>query len=182
MRNSDAGLETALQTRLSSDLRDLRRRSAGRAMTVGELEQALKGRGFAMLVLLMALPSCLIPLPGLSTLFGIAICLMGIRIGAGQRSWLPKVIRQRTISPARLTKLLDAGIGFASKIERIVKPRMRFLRRWRGMMNLIGVSIASSGSILSLPLPVPLSNVIPAWAVVFLATGMIVVVAPRQSV
>lgn len=122
MRNSDAGLETALQTRLSSDLQDLRRRSAGKAMTVGELEQALKGRGFAILVLLMALPSCLIPLPGLSTPFGIAICLMGIRIGAGQRPWLPKFIRQKTISPARLTRLLDAGVGFASKIERIVKP------------------------------------------------------------
>lgn len=63
-------------------------------------------------------------------------------------------------------------MGFASKIERIVKPRMRFLRRWRGMMNLIGVSIASSGLILSLPLPIPLSNVVPAWAALFLATGM----------
>lgn len=58
MRKSDTRLETALQTRLSSDLQDLRRHSAGKAMTIGELEEALKGRGFAMLVLLMALPSC----------------------------------------------------------------------------------------------------------------------------
>ena len=47
-------------------------------MTVDELQAALKGRGVAMLLLLLALPFCLVPVPGLSTPFGIAVLLIGI--------------------------------------------------------------------------------------------------------
>ena len=39
-------------------------------------------------------------------------------------------------------------------------------------MNLIGVGITSGGLLLLLPLPIPLSNTVPAWAVVFLTAGM----------
>ena len=49
---------------------------------------------------------------------------------------------------------------------------MHFLQRWPGMMNLIGLSIASGGLLLLLPMPIPFHNMIPAWAVVFLASGM----------
>ena len=43
------------------------------------------------------------------------------------------------------------------------------------MLNLIGLGIASGGLLLSLPLPplIPFSNTIPAFAVLFLAAGMI---------
>ena len=39
--------------RLSADLRELLHETAGRAVTLGELEQILKGRGFALFLLLM---------------------------------------------------------------------------------------------------------------------------------
>ena len=42
-------------------------------------------RGVAMLLLLLALPFCLIPVPGLSTPFGIAVLLIGIRIAFRQK-------------------------------------------------------------------------------------------------
>jgi len=40
------------------------------------------------------------------------------------------------------------------------------------MRNLIGLGIASGGLLLLLPLPIPFTNMIPAWAVVLLAAGM----------
>jgi hypothetical protein len=40
--------------RLSSDLKDLLREAAGRSLTLGELEQILHGRGFALFILLLA--------------------------------------------------------------------------------------------------------------------------------
>lgn len=49
---------------------------------------------------------------------------------------------------------------------------MQFLHRWPGAMNLIGVGIASGGLLLLLPLPIPFSNTVPAWAVVLLTAGM----------
>ena len=44
-----------LPRRLSADLRELLRETAGRAVTLGELEQILKGRGFALFLLLLSL-------------------------------------------------------------------------------------------------------------------------------
>jgi hypothetical protein len=40
------------------------------------------------------------------------------------------------------------------------------------MRRLIGVGIITAGLALMLPLPIPFSNNIPAWAVVLLAIGM----------
>ena len=158
--------------RLSADLAALRSRSSGQSLTVDELEKALKGRGFAMLLLLLALPFCVIPVPGLSMPFGIAVFLIGIRIAAGRKPWLPAFVRRKSISPARLAKVLDGGIRFARTMEKYVKPRMHFLQRWPGTMNLIGLGIASGGLLLLLPLPIPFTNTIPAWAVVLPAAGM----------
>lgn len=165
-------VETMPASRLSNDLATLRARSAGKSLTVNELEKALKGRGFAMLLLLLALPFCFVPIPGLSTPFGVAVFLIGIRIAAGQKPWLPEFIRRKNISPRRIAKLLEGAAKFACLMEKFVRPRMHFLQRWPGMMNLIGLAIVSGGLLLLLPLPIPFTNTIPAWAVVCLAAGM----------
>ena len=137
-----------------------------------ELEKALKGRGFAMLLILLAPPFCIVPVPELSTPFGIAVFLIGSRIAAGQTPWLPAFVLRKSIPPKRLAKKLAGGIRFALVMEKCVRPRMHFLQRWPGMMNLIGIGIASGGLLLLLPLPIPFTNTIPAWAVVLLAAGM----------
>ena len=49
---------------------------------------------------------------------------------------------------------------------------MGFLQRWPGMMRLAGLSIAFGGLLLTLPMPIPFHNMLAAWAVVFLALGM----------
>ena len=68
---------SASQSRLSTDLELLQARIKGKSLTLVELKQSLKGRGSAMLLILLALPFCFIAVPGLSTPFGIAICLIG---------------------------------------------------------------------------------------------------------
>ena len=49
------------QPRLSTDLEMLHARVKGKSLTLAELKQSLKGRGSAMLLILLALPFC----PGL---------------------------------------------------------------------------------------------------------------------
>ena len=162
--------------RLSADLRALLREAAGRSMTLGELEQILQGRGFGMFLLLLALPFTFpIAVPGLSVPFGIVIMLIGLRLAAGRKPWLPGFILRREIKYAVLEKIIRVGLKLAVKMERVVKPRMHFLQRWPGMLNLIGLGIASGGLLLALPLPplIPFSNTIPAFAVLFLTAGMI---------
>lgn len=162
--------------RLSSDLRELLAETAGRSLTLGELENILQGRGFGMFLLLLALPFTFpIAIPGLSVPFGIVIMFIGLRVALGRKPSLPGFILRREIPHAVLEKVVNVGLKLSTKLEKIVKPRMHFLQRWPGMINLIGLGIASGGLLLSLPLPplIPFSNTIPAFAVLFLTAGMI---------
>jgi len=161
--------------RLSEDLRELLHQTGGRAITIGELERILQGRGFGLFLLLLALPFTFpLAIPGLSVPFGIVIMLIGLRIAMGRKPGLPKLILQREIKFAVLEKIIKVGLKLTTKLEKLAKPRMHFLQRWPGMINLIGLGIASGGLLLSLPLPplIPFSNTIPALAVLFLTAGL----------
>jgi hypothetical protein len=160
------------QSRLSTDLEALHIRMKDQSLTLGELKQALKGRGSAMLLVLLALPFCFIAIPGLSIPFGIAICLIGACMVIGREPWLPRFIMRRRISTVRSNQLLIGAIKVARKLEKFVRPRLAFLYTGPTMLRLIGLGIVIAGLGLMLPLPIPFSNSIPAWAVVLLAIGM----------
>src|SRR6516164_9818711 len=162
----------AAQSRLSTDLELLQVRIKGRSLTLVELKQSLKGRGSAVLLILLALPFCFIAIPGLSTPFGIAICLIGGCLVMGREPWLPPFVMRRRLSTTRLAQLLTGAIKVARQLEKFVRPRLAFLHTGPGMLRLIGLGIVIASLGLMLPLPVPFSNSIPAYAVVLLAVGM----------
>lgn len=161
--------------RLSSDLREVLREANGRALTLGELEEILQGRGFALFILLLALPSLFpISIPGLSIPFGIIVMLLGIRVATGRKPSLPRLILKYEVKHSTLEAIVNIGLKLCAQMEKVVRPRMQFLQRWPGMLNLIGIGIASGGLQLLLPLPplIPLSNSIPALSVVLLTAGL----------
>ena len=164
--------ESASQSQLSTYLEMLHARVKGKSLTLAELKQSLKGRGSAMLLVLLALPFCFIAIPGLSTPFGIAICLVGGCLVMGREPWLPQFILRWRLSSTRLAQLLTGAIKVARHLEKFVRPRLAFLHAGPGMLRLIGLGIVIASLGLMLPLPIPFSNSIPAWAVVLLAIGM----------
>ena len=159
--------------RLTSDLDDLLASAQGKGLTIREIERQLHGRGFGVLIMLMAMPFVVPLLPGLSTPFGIAIGLMGIRIATLRKPWLPGFLLDHRIEEKTLERIVAAIRAFAKRMERLVKPRMLFVLEWPGMPSLIGVAIASGGLVLALPLPVPFSNTLPALSVLLVSAGMI---------
>jgi hypothetical protein len=162
--------------RLSTDLQELLDAAQGRSLSLRELEEILQGRAFALFILLLALPFCFpIAIPGLSIPFGVVIMFMGLRIAMGRKPALPQFILRREVKYALLEKIVKLGLRLCAKMERIIRPRMHFLQRWPGMINLIGAGIASGGLLLCLPLPpfIPFSNTIPAVAILLLTAGMV---------
>ncbi len=162
--------------RLSDDLRALLVHADGKTMTLGELEDVLKGRGFALFILLLSLPFCApIVIPGLSIPFGVVITFLGLRILFGRKPQLPGFVLKREVKFAVLQKIVGVGLKLCTRMEKITKPRMAFLRVWPGAINLIGLGLVSGGIQLLLPLPplIPLSNTIPAVSVVLLTAGLI---------
>jgi hypothetical protein len=162
----------ASPSRLSTELQTLHANMKGKSITLDELSQALKGRGSAVLLILLALPFCFIAIPGLSMPFGVAIFLIGARLVIGRKPWLPRFIMQRRLPADRLSQLLAGATKVASRLEKFIRPRFTFLHAGPGMLRLIGLGIVIASLGLMLPLPIPFSNSIPAWAVVFLAIGM----------
>jgi hypothetical protein len=162
----------SLHSSLSTDLEALHIRVKDKSLTLGELKQALKGRGSAMLLVLLALPFCFIAIPGLSMPFGVAICCIGVRMMIGREPWLPRFIMNRRLSTTRSNQLLTGAIKVARALESFVRPRLDFLHAGPTMLRLIGFGIVIASLGLMLPLPIPFSNSIPAWAVVLLAIGM----------
>jgi len=162
--------------RLSDDLRELLTHAAGRTMTLGELESVLKGRGFALFILLLSLPFCApIVIPGLSVPFGVVITFLGLRILFGRQPQLPGFVLRKEVKFATLQKIVAVGLKLCVHMEKLARPRMNFLRASPGAINLIGLGLVSGGIQLLLPLPplIPLSNTIPAISVVLLTAGLI---------
>ena len=157
--------------RLSQDLRAILREADGRAMTVAELESILQGRGFAMFILLLSAPF-IVPAPGLSIPFGIALMLLGLRIAIGQKAMLPAFLLRRTLTYKTLERVITPLAKIAERFEKRIRPRMHFLQDHPWAINLIGVGIVSGGFLLSLPLPIPFSNGFPAVSIMLLAAGL----------
>lgn len=158
-------------SRLSDDLRRLIERvEGGGGLTLRQLEEALRGRGLAMVIFVLAFPFCLpVPLIGVSIPFGLAIAVLGLRLGFGFKPWLPGGLLDKEIPGAVLARVLRAGAGVARWLERVVRSRWDFTR-WPGMRGMIGVAIALCG--LGLILPVPFTNMLVGAAVALLALGI----------
>ena len=161
--------------RLSEELESLLEIAPGRPMILRTVVEHLHFRGLPTLIVLLCVPFLFpLPLPGLSIPFGVAIALCGLRLGLGQSLWMPGFILNREISYDVLRKLVGFAVSFYRKVEKLVRPRMHFLQRWPGMINLMGFMIMIGGMLLSLPFPpiFPLTNTIPALAVIFMALGI----------
>lgn len=156
----------------SRELHALEEKSAGRPLSLLEILEATQGRGFDLLLICISLPFVTpIPLPGLSTPFGLVVSVIGARLAIGRKPWLPQSLLQRKLPPRFLSKLLRAACRIVRVLEFFLKPRMALVHEYFIFRRLAGALIMMSGLLLLLPLPVPFSNFFPAATVVLLAAG-----------
>lgn len=143
-----------------------------RPVQVREILEATKGRGFHLLLVLIALPFVTpVPLPGVSIPFGVAVALIGGRMAMGRKPWLPERILNHRLPNRFLSKLLGSTTRVIRWAEFLLRPRLMFLHEHVVFRRLAGVLIALSGLFLLLPFPIPFSNSLPAWTVLLIAAG-----------
>lgn len=160
-------------TRLSEDLQRILDHAAGRPIALREVIEILHGRGFDVLIIILAAPFCTpIPLPGFSTPFGLILMLFGIRIAFRKHPWFPQRLLARQIPYPTLAKIIHGASGAAARLEKWLHPRLRFFKHWNAFAFLNGMAITSSAFALMLPIPIPFTNTLPAWSIVLLAAGM----------
>ncbi|HVR37188.1 MAG TPA: exopolysaccharide biosynthesis protein [Methylomirabilota bacterium] len=161
-----------LPRKLSQELDDLIGRFHLRPVQLIEVIAVLRGRAYDLLLILLALPFCTpIPLPGLSTPFGLVIALVGFRLALRQLPWLPRRLLEKSLPPRFFPRLLAASRRIIQCLEFFLKPRWFWIKNSRLLDHACGAIICLCGLLLMLPLPIPFSNFLPALTVVLVAAG-----------
>lgn len=160
--------------KLSEELADLRTRSGERAVTLREVLYTLGGRGYLLLVLLLALPFITpIPLPGLSTPFGLAIALIALRLSLGQRPLLSKNLQRKELPAGFIGKVFLLAEKVLRFFEKFLRPRLTYLTDTPLLAQLHAVLMLLAALTLLLPLPIPFTNSFPAWTILLVAAGLL---------
>ncbi|MBX3744247.1 MAG: exopolysaccharide biosynthesis protein [Verrucomicrobiae bacterium] len=160
--------------RLSDELQRLIRAFEERSVSLREVLEVMHGRGYDMLLILLAIPFCTpIPLPLFSTPFGVVIALIGFRLATGQKPWLPARLLDRRLPARFFPMFLAATRRLVRMLEVLLRPRQMWLVRWWALRRGMGLMILVSGLLLLLPLPIPFSNFLPAMTIVLLACAML---------
>ena len=145
-------------------------------LTLGELLQVFGDAGLLLLTILLTLVFLIpVSIPGVSTVFGAAILLVGISRVFGRPLWLPAKLRARNLPAARLRPALDGGLHWVRRLEKISRPyRLRGLVE--GALPELFNNLAFILAALLLMAPfgfVPFSNTLPGLALLLYAIGMI---------
>lgn len=140
----------------------------GERISLGEMATAFGDRAFGMLLLLLLLPGLL---PGMASVFGTPLLILGVQMGLGLRvPKLPGILARQTIKRSDLLRLASASSKGLGRIERYVRPRPGFFTSPLGE-RIIGWLTAYVA--IMLILPGPGTNGPPAFGNIVMALGLI---------
>ena len=145
-------------------------------LTLGQLLQVFGDEGLLLLTILLTLVFLIpVSIPGVSTVFGAAILLVGISRVSRRPLWLPAKLRARNLPAARLRPALDGGLHWVRRLEKISKPyRLRGLVDGRLQALFNNLAFIFAALLLMVPFGfVPFSNTLPGLALLLYAIGMI---------
>lgn len=166
----DQGLSPAAQNAapISRLVAEVAARCPGDRISLAEMAEAFGDRAFGLLILMLALPSLI---PGMASVFGTPMLLLGIQMGLGRRTpYLPAFLGRQSIRREDLLRLAGASSKALSRVERYVRPRPGFFTSRTGD-RLFGWLTAYVA--LMLILPGPGTNGPPAFGNIVMALGLI---------
>ncbi len=145
-------------------------------LTLGELLDTVGEDGLlllaAMLTLVFLIP---VSIPGVSTVFGAAILLVGVSRLLGRSLWLPEKIKRKSLPADKLRPGLAGGMVWVRRMERIIRPhRLRIVTEGRVQGWINNLAFIFAALLLMMPFGlVPFSNTLPALALLAYALGFI---------
>lgn len=141
-------------------------------VSIGQILQMFGTRGFAFLLLMLALLNIVIfMIPFISLLFGLPMIILAAQLVLGLPApMFPLIVQQRAIPRDALVQGLERVLAITDRTERFIRPRLRLLSgplidRAHGVFALVMAIMVA--------LPIPLFNVPPSVALAMLAIGML---------
>lgn len=145
------------------------------SISLGQLHALLSEDGPLIIIIFLCIPFLFpVPIPGVSTLFGLAIILFTFGLIFPKRVYLPKFLTQLKIRGEIVHIIGEKGSKFISYIEKFLRPRfLIFVAKSGKLMS--AFAIISSAIALALPIPpiIPFTNTLPALAICLLSLSLL---------
>jgi hypothetical protein len=144
-------------------------------ITLGTMLQHFGPHGLLILTVLLTLIFMIpVSIPGVSTVFGAAILMIGLSRLSGRPLWLPARLRDRHLPSAKLRSALQGGIGWVRRLEKVSKPhRLPGLVEGRAVELVNNLAFILGAVLLMAPFSIiPFSNTLPGLALLFFALGL----------
>lgn len=145
-------------------------------VTLGELLDLFGDEGLLLLCILLTLVFLIpVSIPGVSTVFGAAILLVGVSRLLSRQLWLPSRVRDRRLPSDRLRPGLTGGLRWVQRMERLSRPhRLPALVDGRTQDVVNNLAFILAALLLMAPFGfVPFSNTLPALALLAYGIGFI---------
>lgn len=144
------------------------------AVTLRELLAMLGEQGLLVFCGVLAAPFLLpVTVPGMSTVLGLPMLLIGFAVMVSRVPWLPERLLNRSLPAETVRSVLARVRGWAERFEHLVRPRLLGLTGGSVINFLNGALVIAAVLLLMAPIPfVPFVNSIPALAIMLLCFGM----------
>lgn len=162
----------ALSLRIRALIRSLPRTG----ITLSELVHRVGNDGLLILAALLTLVFLIpISIPGVSTVFGAAILLIGLARLLRRELWIPERIAHKTIATRKLRPMLRKALPLLHRLERVSRPnRIAWLVANGPVERMNNASLILGAVLLMMPFGlIPFSNTFPAVALLFFAIGLL---------
>ncbi|MBX9466558.1 MAG: exopolysaccharide biosynthesis protein [Rhizobium sp.] len=158
----------------SAVLEDVIRSMDAEHVTLRQILEKMGESGLLLLCGLLSLPFLVpVSIPGVSTVFGAGIVLIGIAVTFNRFPWLPSKLADRKLERSKLVPVLERGLTILRKVDRYVRPRLLGLTTGGVVNRVNGLVLTFAGVLLMMPLSfIPFSNTLPGVAILLLSTGI----------
>jgi hypothetical protein len=146
-----------------------------KGVTLSMVLELLGKESFLILSAFLTLPFLVpVSIPGVSTIFGAMILLIGISLVLDRPPWLPVRFMMHVFPTDKLRTCLSQGLIWIQRLEKISHRRIPILCHGHLMSRVNGLIVVLSALFLMAPLAfIPFSNTFPALAILLLSIGIL---------
>lgn len=139
-------------------------------ISIADLLVALEHRAIGALLFIFAAPNALPMPPGTSSILGAPLIFLTLQLMIGRKAWLPRIIRDRSLTRSEMTSVVEKLGPWLAKAEALFRPRFEiFARGWaENVVGFLSLVLA-----IVLVLPIPLGNMLPAFAISIMSLGLL---------
>jgi hypothetical protein len=141
-------------------------------VTLKDFLELMGKRGGLITCMVLAVPFLIpISIPGTGIIAGLVIFVISTSLIFDKRCLIPNRLMDYKMSKNNLIKVLDATFRLLTHLEKYIKPRLLIMTRKAIMRKINSFLMIFSAILFMTPLPIPLTDTLPALCVFFLAAG-----------